>query len=126
MRFGWLDGSIYLVHRAQVADANTGYACDPVLVSVPAVEDGLLVYDVLADLTFEWTESPAPPVDREPTPPPESPFDELIGKLTQTGDFALAIGLGLMVVGACIAPIGWRVRRAAVRLASGPFTPSPA
>lgn len=71
---GWLDGSIYLVHRAQVADANTGCACDPVLASVPAVEDGLLVYDVLADLTLEWTESPAPPVDPEPTPPPESPF----------------------------------------------------
>lgn len=35
MRFGWLDGSIYLVHRAQVADANTGYACDPVLASGP-------------------------------------------------------------------------------------------
>ncbi len=109
--FGWVDGGIYLVHRAQIADANTGYACDPVLVSVPAMEDGVLVYDVAADLKFEWTEPPAPPEEPEPAPTPENPLDELIGKLTQTGDPALAIGLGLMVAGACIAFIGWRARR---------------
>ena len=111
VRFGWLDGGIYVVRRSEVAEANAGYACDPVLVSVPALEDGVLVYDVVADLKFEWTETPAPPEEPSPEPPPEDPFDELIGRLTQTDDPTLAVGLGFVVAGGCALLIGWRIRR---------------
>ena len=114
--FGWLEGGLYLAARTQVAAGNEGYACDPVLVSVPAWEDGALVYDVVADLKFEWTTPP--PAEEEPpapTPEPENPWTELWGSLTNTGDPAFAVGAGLLLCGVALTYVGWRHRRAGRR-----------
>ena len=115
--FGWLTAGLYLALRTAVAPGNEGYTCDPVLVSVPALEDGVLVYDVVADLKFEWDEAPVPPEEEPPAEenPPQNPVDNLLESLglPHTGDPAFALGTGLLAGGAALAAVGARRRRSA-------------
>lgn len=115
--FGWLTAGLYLALRTAVAPGNEGYTCDPVLVSVPALEDGVLVYDVVADLKFEWEKTPAPPEEEPPAEenPPQNPVDNLLESLglPHTGDPAFALGTGLLAGGAALAAVGARRRRSA-------------
>lgn len=116
--FGWLTAGLYLALRTAVAPENVGYTCDPVLVSVPALEDGVLVCDVVADLKFEWEETPVPPEEDEPPAeenPPQNPVDTLLESLglPHTGDPAFALGTGLLAGGAALAAVGARRRRSA-------------
>lgn len=98
LTFSGLDSGLYLVVRTGVADANKGLTCDPVLVSVPLLEDGAFAYDVDVDPKFEWADADHPggngggaEADRG-TP----------GWLPTTGDYVIGV-VCLLVAGGSIA-----------------------
>lgn len=97
--FWGLESGLYLVARIDVAPANEGYACDPLLLSVPMADGGRLLWAVTSQPKFE---SPSEPGTSEPpvTPPSETePPAEPEGPMASTGDAALE-GMGaLLVVG---------------------------
>lgn len=113
VRFGWLDPGIYLVRRSDVAAQNASYTCDPVLVSVPAIEDGALVYQVVAEPKFERDDEPGtPPTPGEPgeperpgDTPPEGP------DMPAMGDYVAALGLLLVACGALLVVWGRRLSK---------------
>ena len=110
--FGWLDPGLYLVARTSVAAGNASYTCDPMLISVPAMEDGSLVYRVVAEPKFEWSEPPATPPHEPPTPddekPPAPTIDDVLTSwgLPATGDPAFWVGTGFMLLGLVLAAAG--------------------
>ena len=80
--FGSLETGLYLIVRYDLAPANKGFACDPVLVSVPTKVGGTLDFTVEATPKFEEdkpTPGPDPdkPVDpdRPIEPDPDKPVD---------------------------------------------------
>lgn len=73
--FGSLETGLYLIVRYDLAPANKGFACDPVLVSVPTKVGGTLDFTVEATPKFE---------EDKPTPDPENP-DQPVGPGGQGG-----------------------------------------
>lgn len=123
--FGWLDPGLYLVNRVSVAEDNEAYTCDPMLISVPALEDGALVYQVVAEPKYEWSEPPVAPPSEPPTQGSEEPsaptLDDTLASwgLPTTGDPAFRLGMGLMLLGVSLAAAGWWHRRRAAALVVG-------
>lgn len=66
-RFGTLPAGLYLLTRTGVAQDGESCATMPMLVGVPAVEAGGIVYDVTVDPKYECPGTPTP------TPEPEEP-----------------------------------------------------
>ena len=122
--FGWLDPGLYLVARVSIAEGNEAYTCDPMVMSVPALEDGALVYRVVAEPKYEWDESPAAPPSEPPAQGSEEPsaptLDDMLAAwgLPTTGDPAFRLGMGLMLLGGLLAAAGWWHRRHAAALAT--------
>lgn len=50
--FWGLEPGLYLVARIAVADGNEGYACDPLLITIPLAEDGKLIWSVNSQPKF--------------------------------------------------------------------------
>ena len=115
--FWGLEPGFYLVSRIATADANAGYACDPLLITVPLAEGGQLVWDVASQPKFGepgTDEKPDESGSNEPGPDepgsdksdnpegleePESPSapDITWSWLANTGDVAV-MGLGALLV----------------------------
>ena len=99
--FWGLESGLYLVARIDVAPANEGYACDPLLLSVPMANGGQLLWAVTSQPKFESPSEPGepvePPAPEEPEEPaePEKPAGPE-GPIARTGDVALA-GMGALL-----------------------------
>lgn len=108
--FWSLEPGLYLVDRVEVAPANEGYACDPLLLTVPLADAGQLTWTVTSQPKFE---GPSEPGTSEPpaTPPSETePPAEPEGPMASTGDAALE-GMGaLLVVGGAGVAFSWLAR----------------
>ena len=110
--FWGLEPGFYLVSRIATADANAGYACDPLLITVPLADDGQLVWSVTSQPKFgePGSNNPNGPDESGPDEPdnptlpeepdvPESPGtpDITWSWLANTGDVAL-MGIGALLV----------------------------
>lgn len=72
--FGSLETGLYLIVRYDPAHANKGFACDPVLVSVPTKVGGSLDFTVEATPKFE-EDKPSPGPDPDKPVDPDTPVD---------------------------------------------------
>ena len=101
--FWGLEPGFYLVARIATADANAGYACDPLLITVPLADGGQLDWSVASQPKFGEPEPDNPEVPEEPDKPespsapstPENPWE----LLAETGDIAFAGISALLVLG---------------------------
>ena len=103
---------LYLLVRDGVASDNQTLTCDPVLVSVPLLEDGSWVFDVSAAPKFESSGDAAGETPEGPaTEPqePESALDQLLHAfgLPALGDAQLAIVLVIAAAALLSAIIAW-------------------
>ena len=106
LTFSGLDSGLYLVARTGVADANKGLACDPVLVSVPLLENGTFTYDVDVEPKFEWTDVDHPGGNGGGTGADQG----MPGWLPKTGDYVIGV-VCLLVAGGSIAVLIGRLLR---------------
>lgn len=106
LTFSGLDSGLYLVVRTGVADANKGLTCDPVLVSVPLLEDGSFTYDVDVDPKFEWTDVDHPGGNGGGTEADRG----TPGWLPKTGDYVIGVVCLLVAGGSIAVHIGRRLR----------------
>ena len=125
--FWGLEPGLYLVARIATVDANAGYACDPLLITVPLADGGQLVWDVTSQPKFGEPGTDEKPDDGtgekpgpdEPGPDeldnpevseePESPSapDITWSWLANTGDVAvMGIGALLVLGGAAVILMG--------------------
>lgn len=58
--FDDLQPGLYLLVRVKVADKNVDFSCSPAFYSVPALEDGVLKYDIAVSPKFSWTDPSKP------------------------------------------------------------------
>lgn len=70
--FWGLEPGLYLVARIATADANAGYACDPLLITVPLADGGQLDWSVASQPKFGEPEPDEPGPD-EPGPDEPGP-----------------------------------------------------
>lgn len=106
LTFSGLDSGLYLVVRTGVADANKGLTCDPVLVSVPQLEDGAFAYDVDVDPKFEWADVDHPGGNGGGAEPDRG----TPGWLPTTGDYVIGVVCLLVAGGSIAVLIGRRLR----------------
>lgn len=102
--FWGLEPGLYLVARIATADANAGYACDPLLISVPLADGGQLDWSVASQPKFgePGPDEPDNPEGPEEPDEPESPSapgtpETTWSLLAETGDVAFA-GIGALLV----------------------------
>ena len=99
--FWGLEPGFYLVARIATADANAGYACDPLLITVPLVDGGQLDWSVTSQPKFGEPEPDEPDKPEKPDEPenpsvpskPKNPWE----LLAETGDIAF-VGIGALLV----------------------------
>ena len=121
--FWGLEPGLYLVARIATADANAGYACDPLLITVPLADGGQLDWSVASQPKFgepgpdepDNPEGPEEPDEPESPGTPESPSapgtpETTWSLLAETGDVAFA-GIGaLLVLGGAAVILGGVIR----------------
>ena len=73
--FWGLEPGLYLVARIAVADGNEGYACDPLLITIPLAEDGELTWAVNSTPKFEHPDDPDEPDKPDDPDEPDKPDD---------------------------------------------------
>ncbi|WP_169241056.1 hypothetical protein [Bifidobacterium olomucense] len=67
-----LDAGLYLISRANAAESNQRYGCDPFLISVPETGDGTPTFAVTAEPKFSDNGTVTPPTPN-PNPEPNKP-----------------------------------------------------
>lgn len=126
--FWGLEPGLYLVARIATADANAGYACDPLLITVPLADGGQLDWSVASQPKFGEPEpdEPGPDEPANPEGPEEPDEPESLGTpespsapgtpettwslLAETGDVAF-MGIGaLLVLGGAAVILGGVIR----------------
>lgn len=105
--FWGLEAGLYLVDRISAAEANEAYACEPMLIGVPTMEDGAPTYYVTSHPKFEHIGGADIPTEEPGDEPKGEPDDGLEqppassggGPLVETGDALKQLGGSLALIG---------------------------
>lgn len=95
--FWGLEPGLYLVARIATADANAGYACDPLLITVPLADGGQLDWSVTSQPKFGEPGSDEPGPDEPESPSAPGTPETTWSLLAETGDVAF-MGIGALLV----------------------------